>query len=75
MIETTCKRCNKRIVSPDGKASCGLCPRGVGDTLENILSHIGGKQYKAAYKKVTGQDCGCDKRKEKLNKRFPYKTE
>ena len=33
--------------------------KGLGDTVEKIS-------------KATGRDCGCDKRKEYLNKKFPY---
>lgn len=45
----------------------------MGDTVEKALDKVGGKQFKAAYKAVTGKDCGCDKRKQKLNEIFPYK--
>ena len=39
--------------------------RGLGDTIEKITKATG---------KITGKkDCGCNKRKEVLNKVFPYK--
>jgi len=45
--------------------------KGLGDTIEKITKATG-------IKKVVDllfDDCGCDKRKEKLNKMFPYKVE
>lgn len=45
-------------------------PKGLGDTVENIL-HATGIDKVAKF--ILGEDCGCDKRKEKLNKLFPYK--
>lgn len=44
-------------------------PKGLGDTIEQITEVTG---IKAAVKAVFGEDCGCDARKEKLNKIFPY---
>lgn len=46
--------------------------KGLGDTIEKITTATG---IKAAVKAVVGEDCGCDERKEKLNKMFPYKRE
>ena len=44
--------------------------KGFGDTIEEVFKKTG-ISYVA--KKALGEDCGCDKRKEKLNKMFPYK--
>ena len=45
--------------------------RGLGDTIEKITKATG---IKKIVEKVTGkEDCGCGKRKEALNKKFPYK--
>jgi BRCT domain type II-containing protein len=46
--------------------------KGLGDTIEKITTATG---IKAAVKAVVGDECGCDERKEKLNKLFPYKRE
>lgn len=46
--------------------------KGLGDTIEKITTATG---IKAVVKAVAGEDCGCDERKEKLNKLFPYKRE
>lgn len=46
--------------------------KGLGDTIEKITTATG---IKAAVKAVVGDDCGCDERKEKLNRLFPYKRE
>tara|TARA_R110000744_G_scaffold373561_1_gene485804 strand:- start:606 stop:848 length:243 start_codon:yes stop_codon:yes gene_type:complete len=45
-------------------------PKGFGDTIEEVFKKTG-ISYVA--KKALGEDCGCDKRKKKLNKIFPYK--
>ena len=43
--------------------------KGLGDTIEKITKFVG---IKSAVEAVFGEDCGCDKRKETLNKLFPY---
>jgi len=42
---------------------------GLGDTIEQVLEVT--KIAKVA-KWILGEDCGCEERKEKLNKLFPY---
>jgi len=44
---------------------------GVGDTVEKVLEKTGVK--KLVKWLSGGEDCGCDERKEKLNKMFPYR--
>lgn len=44
-------------------------PKGLGDTIEQITEATG---IKKVVKAIAGEDCGCDARKEKLNKLFPY---
>ncbi len=46
--------------------------KGVGDTIEKITVAIGIKHVVDTISEVTGKDCGCKERKEKLNKSFPY---
>jgi hypothetical protein len=48
-------------------------PKGLGDVIENITEATGIKAIVEAFT-PEGKDCGCDKRKEKLNKLFPIKT-
>ena len=52
--------------------------KGVGDTIEKITIATGIKTFAdvLARNGVFGKkkDCGCDKRKEALNKAFPYKN-
>ena len=43
--------------------------KGLGDTIDQITTATG---IKALVKFVAGNDCGCDQRKEALNKLFPY---
>lgn len=45
-------------------------PKGLGDTIEMFTKLTGLKQV---VETVTNGDCGCKKRKDKLNKLFPYK--
>ena len=46
--------------------------KGLGDTIEKITKATGIKKVVEA---VAGKkDCGCNKRKEALNKVFPYKN-
>ena len=46
--------------------------KGLGDTIEQITESTGIKKVVDVFSKATGIDCGCDKRKEILNKLFPY---
>lgn len=46
--------------------------KGFGDTIEKITTATG---IKKVVHSLFGPDCGCDERKEKLNKMFPYKVE
>ena len=43
--------------------------KGLGDTIEMITVATG---IKAVVKAIAGDDCGCDERRDKLNKIFPY---
>ena len=47
--------------------------KGLGDTIEKITTATGIKGMIGKLHKVTKKDCGCNKRKEALNKAFPYK--
>lgn len=44
---------------------------GLGTTVETVLEATGIKKVVEIF--VKGEDCGCDKRKEKLNQLLPYK--
>ncbi len=46
--------------------------KGLGNTIEKITKATG---IQKIIKKTIGNDCGCDKRKEILNKKFPYKKD
>ena len=48
--------------------------RGLGDSIERFTQATGIKKVVNTISKVTGKDCGCGKRKEMLNKKFPYKS-
>ena len=49
--------------------------KGLGDDIEKITKATGIKKVVDAFVDATGIDCGCDARKEKLNKLFPKKTQ
>lgn len=46
--------------------------KGLGDTIEKITTATGIKKVVEA---VAGKDCGCGKRRDALNRAFPYKQE
>jgi hypothetical protein len=52
------------------KARQEAAPSGLGDVVEQITEATG---VKAVVKFIAGEDCGCNKRKQKLNEMFPYK--
>lgn len=43
--------------------------KGLGDSIEKALKATG---IDKVAKKVLGEDCGCEERKQQLNKLFPY---
>jgi hypothetical protein len=45
--------------------------RGLGDTIEAIARATG---IKAVVHRVAGEKCGCEERREALNKILPYKA-
>lgn len=47
--------------------------KGFGDTIEKITNATGIKQTVDAIASALDIDCGCEARKEALNKIFPYK--
>jgi hypothetical protein len=47
--------------------------RGLGDTIEAITEATGIKAAVDWFSEVTGIDCGCEARKQKLNEMFSYK--
>jgi hypothetical protein len=46
--------------------------KGLGDTIEKITTATGIKAVVDTVSKATGRDCGCKKRKDSLNRKFPY---
>ena len=50
-----------------------MTSRGLGDTLEKITAATGIKSVVEKVSKATGKGCGCDERRDSLNKKFPYK--
>tara|TARA_R110002073_G_scaffold163096_2_gene319107 strand:+ start:105 stop:284 length:180 start_codon:yes stop_codon:yes gene_type:complete len=49
--------------------------KGLGDSIEKITEATKIKALIDAYNKRYGiKDCGCKKRKDKLNEKFPYKN-
>ena len=62
--ETTTK--SKKRGRPKGSKNKS---KGLGDSIEKITEATG---IKAVVKAIAGDDCGCDERRDKLNKIFPY---
>ena len=46
--------------------------RGFGDTVEKFTRATGIKKVVDTVAKATGKDCGCGKRRDALNRAFPY---
>jgi len=46
--------------------------RGLGDSIEKFTTKTGIKKAVDVIAKATGKDCGCNKRKDTLNRVFPY---
>ena len=46
--------------------------KGLGDSIEKITKATGIKKVVDTVSKVTGKDCGCNKRKNQLNRLFAY---
>lgn len=65
MAKTKSEKKPKENTKSTNKAS-----RGLGDTIEKITTATGIK--KAVEWLANGKDCGCDARKDYLNKIFPY---
>jgi hypothetical protein len=46
--------------------------KGLGDTIEKVTKATGIKKVVEAVSAATGKDCGCGKRRDALNRVFPY---
>jgi hypothetical protein len=46
--------------------------KGLGDTIEKITKATGVKNIIETVSKAVKKDCGCNKRKDTLNRLFPY---
>ena len=49
--------------------------RGLGDTIEKFTRATGIKSVVNKIAKATGKDCGCDDKRDSLNRKFPYKRQ
>ena len=49
--------------------------KGLGDSIEKFTKATGIKKVVDTVSKAVGKDCGCKKRQEALNKKFPYKKQ
>ena len=59
----------KKLEKKPKKSTKSIKAKGLGDTVEQVLEATGVSKIA---KWVLGEDCGCEERKEKLNKLFPY---
>ena len=46
--------------------------KGLGDSIEKFTKATGIKSVVEKVAKATGKDCGCGKRRDTLNRMFPY---
>ena len=46
--------------------------RGLGDSVEKFTKATGIKKAVDAVAKATGSDCGCSKRRDSLNRLYPF---
>ena len=46
--------------------------KGLGDSIEKITKATGIKKFVDTVNKITKKDCGCGKKKDTLNRLFPY---
>ena len=46
--------------------------KGLGDSIEKVTKTTGIKAFVDKVNKILGKDCGCEERRKKLNKMFPY---
>jgi len=49
--------------------------KGLGDVVEKVTKATGIKRVVKKISDATGTDCGCSKRKDKLNRMFPFTKE
>ncbi len=47
--------------------------RGLGDSIEKFTKATGIKAVVNKVSQITGSDCGCDQRRDSLNRVFPFK--
>lgn len=48
---------------------------GLGDVVEVVTTATGIKAATDAVARATGKDCGCGRRRDKLNKLFPFRRD
>lgn len=78
-------RCTNALALPlyGDRPSPGVCricqhydgpARGLGDVVERAARVTGVKRVVKAVEAATGRKCGCDGRRESLNRRIPFKS-
>jgi len=65
------KRTKQYKAYKEWKAKREAAPEGVGDTLEKVFEATG---VADVVKFIAGEDCGCDERKNRLNKLLPFRN-
>lgn len=49
--------------------------KGLGDSIEKVTRATGIKAVVEKVSNATGRDCGCQKRRDTLNRMFPYQKD
>lgn len=72
-------RCLLNIYKEPTEKQCAECKwymgdtRGAGDVVHKVAKAVGADKVAKVVESVTGKDCGCGKRRAKLNEMFPKK--
>jgi hypothetical protein len=62
----------RQVLGLDPKPKAVKKSRGLGDSIEKFTKATGIKKVVDKVAKATGKDCGCKKRRDSLNRVFPY---
>lgn len=66
----TAKKSSKKVTEPKKVTNTKNAKKGVGDLLEIVTERTGIKRAVELFSELTGVDCGCEERKQKLNNLF-----
>ena len=71
MAKTQAELEQKTVEVSAGGGKVKVTANGAGDIIARTIGPIGGDAFKKWYKTIFNRDCGCGKRQETLNARWP----